>query len=342
MKIEEEIFQKSEVKEESLIPYGFVKEKDDYRYSKKFMKNTFQADIFLDKKGKVTGKVYDLEVGEEYTNFRLESMVGEFVSTVKEEYHLILKDILKHCFQKNYFQNDQSNRLVHFIQEKYQVLPEFLWDKFPDYAIFRVKRTGKWFGALMTIDQRKIGIEEPGNIEVLNVKVEGQGEDYWKRKGFYPAYHFNKKSWVTIPLDNTLTDAEIFQLIDDSYQSASEKKEWVIPANPKYYNVIKAFEQSDTILWKQSLSMLVGDMVYIYFTAPYCAILFQCQIIETNIPSLQEEGKMQYEMKLKKIKQYSKDDFPREKLKAYGLTSVRSARGISKALSKELQKDTLV
>ncbi len=45
MKIEEEIFQKSKVKEETLLPYGFVKGKKGYHYAKKFMNNTFQADI---------------------------------------------------------------------------------------------------------------------------------------------------------------------------------------------------------------------------------------------------------------------------------------------------------
>ena len=51
MKIEEEIFQKSKVKEETLLPYGFVKGKKGYHYAKKFMNNTFQADIWIDPKG---------------------------------------------------------------------------------------------------------------------------------------------------------------------------------------------------------------------------------------------------------------------------------------------------
>ncbi|MBP3799889.1 MAG: MmcQ/YjbR family DNA-binding protein, partial [Bacilli bacterium] len=38
-----------------------------------------------------------------------------------------------------------------------------------------------------------------------------------KKKGYYEAYHMNKKSWITIILDDTVSDNDIKKLIDNSY-----------------------------------------------------------------------------------------------------------------------------
>ncbi len=86
---------------EKLISYGFKKEKGIYKYSKKFMNNSFRADIYINDKGQLQGKVYNLESNEEYTNFRIEDAVGEFVNTVKEEYIEILDDIAKDVLKSN-------------------------------------------------------------------------------------------------------------------------------------------------------------------------------------------------------------------------------------------------
>ena len=38
-----------------------------------------------------------------------------------------------------------------------------------------------------------------------------------KMDGIYKAYHMNKKSWVTITLDDKLSDKDLFNMIDNSY-----------------------------------------------------------------------------------------------------------------------------
>ena len=59
MKIEEEIFKTYILNENKLIKYGFIKEKDAYKYSKKFMDDTFRANIIINKDGKVEGSLTD-------------------------------------------------------------------------------------------------------------------------------------------------------------------------------------------------------------------------------------------------------------------------------------------
>ena len=75
----------------------------------------------------------------------------------------------------------------------------------------------------MAIDWKKLDAGKSGNIEVLNVKS-NQVADLTQEKGIYPAFHMNKKYWVSIPLDNTLADEELFALVDRSWQLTKKGK----------------------------------------------------------------------------------------------------------------------
>lgn len=83
MKIEDEIFKRFKVRKNELINYGFIEENNLYKYSTKIMNDTFRVDIEIDFDGNVTGKVIDLDFNEEYTNYRVENIVGEFANRVK-------------------------------------------------------------------------------------------------------------------------------------------------------------------------------------------------------------------------------------------------------------------
>ncbi len=54
----------------------------------------------------------------------------------------------------------------------------------------------------------------------INVKAEPNWADFWKTvyPAVVPAYHMNKLHWVSIILDGSMSDEEIFHLIDDSYR----------------------------------------------------------------------------------------------------------------------------
>ena len=340
MYIENEIFKRSNIDFCKLKKYGFIKENNKYKYSKKFMNDSFKADIYIDKNGTVTGKVYDLDADEEYTNFRIEDATGEFVNTVKKEYINILKDIASKCFERQYFIFNQSNRITNMIKEKYDIGPEFLWDKFPNHGVFRNPRSGKWFGIIMDIDKSKIISNEEGEIEILNVKLDSDVEMYINKKGIYPAYHLSKKNWITIILDDTLSDEEILQLIEISYENSNIKGEWLVPANPKYYDIVNAFNNTDIIIWKQSNNIKNDDIVYIYVGEPYSAILFKCVAIETDIPYEYKDKNLSMSkiMKIKLLKRYKENEFTFSKLKELGVMAIRGPRSVTNKLSKELNK----
>ena len=61
--------------------------------------------------------------------------------------------------------------------------------------------------------------------------------------------------------------------------------DWIIPCNPKYYDVFGAFDKMETIDWRQTAKNIEpGDSVYIYVADPVQAIAFKCQVMETLIP----------------------------------------------------------
>lgn len=217
MKIEDEIFKRFKVRKNELINYGFIEENNLYKYSTKIMNDTFRVDIEIDFDGNVTGKVIDLDFNEEYTNYRVENIVGEFANRVKEEYIDLLQDIAEKCYFKNYYIYDQSNRINCLIKEKYNVEPEFLWKISPGFGVYRNPENEKWFGLIMNIDKNKVDSTQRGEIEVINIKLDDKVQESLNINGIYPAYHMNKKSWVSVILDETLSDEKIMELIELSH-----------------------------------------------------------------------------------------------------------------------------
>ena len=337
MNIESDIFKKCYVNLNKLVNYGFKKENDIYVYEKNFLNNNFKAIITIDKDRNVCGKVIDLQVGEEYLGLRAE-MTGEFVSKVRSEYKNILNDIKNNCFEINYFISEQANRITNYIKSKYSSKPEFLWNKFKGYGVFRNSNNNKWYGIIMNIDLSKID-NGFGEVEVINVKLnEKLINNLLKQKGFYKAYHMNNKSWITIILNDTLRDEEIEILIDKSYNIISEPEEWIVPANPKYYDVMNMFNDSDEAIWKQSSDIHINDIIYLYVAEPYSRIVFKCIAKEVNIPYeyKYKNVSINHIMKIRLIKKYDHEGYTFEYLKKFGIKAIRGPRKIDKRISSKL------
>ena len=348
MTIEEELFRKTRVDFDKMSKYGFKKDKSLFKYSKNIMNNTFRVDIEINNDGIVKGKVYDLSFGDEYTNFRIEDSAGSFVGQVKAEFKNLLKDIRSNCFTREPFIYEQSNRIAKAIKERYEDEPEFEWQNFPGDATFRNKDSRKWYGIIMNVDKNKLDKKSAGEVEIINIKLEPDEIEYLlKQDGFYSAYHMSKKSWITIILNNTISDEKIMSLIEKSYSYTvvnknSAKNEWIVPANPKYFDIDKALKENNTIMWKQNADIKINDIVYIYVGKPYSSIMYKFKVIKVNIPyEYQDENlKMQKVMKIDLITRYEKGKLSFDKLKEFGVNAIRSQRYMPLALSKYINKMT--
>ena len=110
------------------------------------------------------------------------------------------------------------------ISETYQSNAEFLWKKYPNYAVYRHGSNQKWFAIIMEIPKEKLEQSAEGRINILNVKCDPNLiGSLRKEPGFYPAYHMNKTGWITVALDGRVDDDKIKWLLDMSFDLTSLK-----------------------------------------------------------------------------------------------------------------------
>ena len=229
-----------------------------------------------------------------------------------------------------------------YIKKKYHVLPEYPWRKYDSNAVFRHTDNKKWFALVMDVQGNKLGLSGSEYIDVVNLKMDDLffRDIIIKEDGIMPAYHMNKMHWVTVLLNGMVPEKRVLELIDMSFlatASAKKKekvrppKEWIIPSNPKYYDIIHAFDETDTIDWKQGAGIKMGDTVFMYVGAPVSAVLYKCKVTETNLT-------ISALMKIRLLKRYAPEQFTFEVLKSeYGIYAIRGPRGVPNSLSSALK-----
>ena len=216
MTIEENIFKRTEIDKNSLAQYGFRQSKGFWTLEVPFMNGDFKAVITVDSVGHIFGNVYELATQDLFLPLRVESMDG-FASEVRNAYMEILKGIKEKCCHENVFISAQANRFAEAIYKKYGDKPIFPWDDFSG-GVFKNPGNGKWYAIVMDINVQKVDTKLTGNVEVVNIKLDPEKvQDQKKEKGFYPAYHMNKKNWISILLNDTLADSVLFELLDESH-----------------------------------------------------------------------------------------------------------------------------
>lgn len=217
MTIEEKIFKRAVIDFDRLEKFGFIKSDDKWTYSELFMNGDFKALVNVTVKGNVSGMVYETATEDEFLPLRVENMEG-FAGEVRAEYQKILENIKINCCRINYFSHPQANRLTRAIFETYGDEPAFPWEKFDGYGVFKNSDSEKWYALIMTIDRSKLDKKLSGKVEVVNIKAdEAKIPELQKQSGFYPAYHMNKKNWLTIALDDTVPDEILLELVDESH-----------------------------------------------------------------------------------------------------------------------------
>jgi predicted DNA-binding protein (MmcQ/YjbR family) len=245
-----------------------------------------------------------------------------------------------------------SNRekIYSFAAEKYGVEPEYLWKRFPGYAVLRRSSNSKWFAIIMDVPKSRLGISNDADrVDIMNVKIDDFNdlEALLFKPGILRGYHSGRGNWISVLLDGTVDFKLICDLLDSSYSAVGHNskkrrtfaKEWLVPANPRYYDVTGAFDSESEIVWKQGRGILTGDIVYLYAASPVSAVLFKCAVSEINIPCDYKKGNIDVKslMRLKLLKKYPGDLFTFALLKSeYGVGTIRGPRGVPHRLSAAL------
>ncbi|MGT2715888.1 MmcQ/YjbR family DNA-binding protein [Streptococcus respiraculi] len=227
MSLEAEIFNMKRVLVYKLEPFGFHFDGKVYVYREMLLDGTFEAEVTILQSGKVSGRVIDLDMKEEYLNLRMEYSVGGFVGQVREAYLKVLEKIAEICFEEQPFSSQQGNRLVQYLTKKTSDVYDHPFKRERHYISYRV--AGKWYLVGYPLKREKLDSSEKkiGQIvDVINIKVSLETMAIiLSKKGVYPAYHMSKKYWVSIILDDSLSDEELFTLVLESRNLLASRKQ---------------------------------------------------------------------------------------------------------------------
>lgn len=202
---------------EKLLAFGFTEKDSLYTYSVNIVDEQFRFAIDVTPDGKIKSNVIDNDTGDVYV-LHLTNAVGVFVGKVRTDYQNVLEEIVDKCFDNNVFKSEYTHKIISYVRDKYQDELEFLWQRSPNNAIFRRKDNKKWYAAILTITEDKLGLSGKKEIEIIDLRTNPTTiEADIDGKKIFSGYHMNKKHWITICLDGSVSLEEIYDRIDSSY-----------------------------------------------------------------------------------------------------------------------------
>ncbi|MGN0730783.1 MAG: MmcQ/YjbR family DNA-binding protein [Treponema sp.] len=225
------IFRSAKIKKDSLEAAGFATtDGATYTMSPTVSAGAFRADITLSLEDQtLTVHLFDTETGEKYALFDMPSSHGAFVASLREEVQLLIDDIKSKCFESK----DLKDEYIAWIKNQFGAEPDFPWPDTPDYCVFRCPNE-KWFALVMRIKYKQLvqsitGCQQPysgdENVWVVNMKAD-QAEipNLIDNKSIFPAWHMNKKHWITVLLTAVTDFEKLCELTLKSYELVSKSK----------------------------------------------------------------------------------------------------------------------
>ena len=113
-----------------------------------------------------------------------------------------------------------KNCLMRYILDTYGIEADYPFASSPHTAVFRNPRNSKWFAVLLgQLPKSCLGLQDDGAADVLNLKCDPiMTFSLIDHQKLFPAYHMNKKHWVSVLLDSPITMQELAFLMDLSYR----------------------------------------------------------------------------------------------------------------------------
>ena len=354
MRLEDELFRRLRPNEQYLIQYGFRKQDGIYRYQTKLEDTGMYAIIIVDGNS-VSGRVLDDLTNEEYVVVHTVGKKGNFATKVRTAYLSCLEDIAKNCFDKVMYSSIQANTMHEWMITELHDIANHPFTKSlngnrttdNEFTSYKSSDSDKMYVLMFSIDKHKLdnGCDE-SYIDAMNIKVEpSKIGDLLQLPGFYPAYHMNKKHWVTAILDGTIKDETLKELLSKARDLVGNRllqnHYWVIPANPAVYDIDAGFVQSDLMYWKQKLNYQINDYVFIYYGMPFGELRYLCKVVERDIvfhDDLDKESDHDMFICLQKIHFFEDHQLTRKFISNFGLTNIRGARSMPQELINQIYK----
>lgn len=207
-----------------LADFGFQIQGLIYSYVTLILNGQFKMNVEISSvNGEVKTNVIDLSTGEPYTLHLVEDAGGTFVGAVRTAYKNVLTEIADKCFEKDVFKSDCAHKAIKYVREKYGDELQYLWKTFPSNAVWRRKDNDKWYGIMLLISKRKLGLNSDEMVDIIDLRTDPEElSEIVDGKKYFPGYHMNKKTWLTVCLDGSVPIEEICSRIDKSYSIAKK------------------------------------------------------------------------------------------------------------------------
>ncbi len=211
------IFSSARPIKEKFAAFGFKKRGGSCVCKKALCGGDFYALLELGKEA-LTAQVYDAATDEIYAPFDMRGARGSFVAAVREEVKKIVDDFYERCFESE----DIHKKYFDFIERQFNCKADFPWaqegaaKRYSDAAVFRCPNQ-KWFALVMEITYKNLGLANDKKVFAVNLKAAPE-------RVIFPAYHMNKKHWITVLLTSA-TDFDLLRSLTEQSRALVMGKE---------------------------------------------------------------------------------------------------------------------
>ena len=206
---------------EKLKAFGFLEENGFLCLKKKIADGEFYTIIRLSEKSFTAG-VFETLTDEKYVLFDVISANGSFVGQIRSEVKELIEEIRGKCFDSQ----DIRQKYFDFLHTDLSAAGDSPWADEGDVTsfVFRCPNS-KWFALVMKIKFKNLGFESDEEVWVVNLKADVEKiPEITDKKSIFPAYHMNKKYWITVLLTAVTNFDQLCDLTRRSYELVSVKK----------------------------------------------------------------------------------------------------------------------
>ena len=211
------IFRSAKIKKESLETAGFTTtDGNTFSMNQTVSNGTFNANITLSlSEQTLTVHLFDSATGEKYALFDMPNSHGAFVASLREEVQQLIDEIKSKCFETS----DLKDDYIAWIKTQFGAEPDYPWpDDAPWSFVFRCPNE-KWFALVMRIKYRQLGLTSDDEVWVVNMKAcQDKIPNLIDKKSIFPAWHMNKKHWITVLLTAATDFNKLCELTQKSWE----------------------------------------------------------------------------------------------------------------------------
>jgi len=203
---------------EKLKALGFVEQGNELVLKRDLKDSEFYTVISISEKN-FTASVYEIETDEKYALFDMPSANGAFIGGLREKVAAIIESIV----EKSFTSECLYEKYVQHLLETYKCPRDFPWEDSPDCSVFRCPND-KWFALIMDVSFKSLGMQSEEKVFVVNLKADAEKiPELVDKKSIFPAYHMNKKYWITVLLTAVTDYNKLCELTKRSYELVTKK-----------------------------------------------------------------------------------------------------------------------